>query len=131
MAMFNPYQQYEKQSVMTASPGELTLMLYNGCIKFIKMGIKYIGEGNIEKAHNSIVRSQDIIDELTVTLDMQYEISENFQTLYDYMGRRLVEANISKDVEILEEVEGLMTELRDTWAEAIKRNRQQRYGNNG
>lgn len=128
MAMFNPYQQYEQQSVMTASPGELTLMLYNGCIKFIKMGIQHIEQKDIEKAHNAIVRAQDIIDELAVTLDMQYEISEPMQKLYDYMGRRLIEANISKDIYILKEVEGLMVELRDTWADAIKINRQQRYG---
>lgn len=128
MAMFNPYQQYEQQSVMTASPGELTLMLYNGCIKFIKMGIKYIEEDNIEKANNAIIRAQDIVNELTVTLDMEYEISEQLQLLYEYMGRRLIEANISKDMGILQEVEGLMAELRDTWAEVIKLNRQQRYG---
>lgn len=128
MAMFNPYQQYEQQSVMTASPGELTLMLYNGCIKFIKKGIKYIEEDNIEKANNAIIRAQDIVNELTVTLDMEYEISEQLQLLYEYMGRRLIEANISKDMGILQEVEGLMAELRDTWAEVIKLNRQQRYG---
>ena len=113
---------------MTASPGELTLMLYNGCIKFIKMGIKYIEEDNIEKANNAIIRAQDIVNELTVTLDMEYEISEQLQLLYEYMGRRLIEANISKDMGILREVEGLMAELRDTWAEVIKLNRQQRYG---
>jgi len=128
MAMFNPYQQYEKQSVMTASPGELTLMLYNGCIKFIKMGIKYIEEGNIGEANNAIQKAQDIINELAVTLDMEYEIAEQMYLLYEYMERRLIEANISKDMEILHEVEELIVELRDTWAEVIKLNRQQRYG---
>lgn len=131
MAMFNPYQQYENQSVMTASPGELTLMLYNGCIKFIKMGIQFIEEQETEKAHNAILRAQAIIEELEVTLDMQYELSESIQQLYDYMGRRLVEANISKDLDILQEVKELMVELRDTWMEVIKINRQQRYGNDG
>ncbi|HHW70658.1 MAG TPA: flagellar export chaperone FliS [Clostridiales bacterium] len=128
MAMFNPYQQYEKQSVMTASPGELTLMLYNGCIKFIKMGIKYIEEGNIGEANNAIQKAQDIINELAVTLDMEYEIAEQMYLLYEYMERRLIEANISKDMGILHEVEELIVELRDTWAEVIKLNRQQRYG---
>ena len=131
MAMFNPYKQYENQSVMTASPGELTLMLYNGCIKFIKMGIQYIEDREIEKAHNSILRAQNIIDELAVTLDMQYEMSESIGKLYDYMGSRLVEGNITKDIEILRQVEELMGELRDTWMEVIKINRQQRYGNDG
>lgn len=131
MAMFNPYQQYENQSVMTASPGELTLMLYNGCIKFVKIGIQFIEEQEIERAHNAILRAQAIIDELEITLDMQHEISGSIQKLYDYMGRRLIEANISKDIEILKEVEGLMVELRDTWMEVIKINRQQRYGNDG
>lgn len=131
MAMFNPYRQYENQSVMTASPGELTLMLYNGCIRFIKQAIKCIEDGEIEKAHNSILRSQDIIEELSVTLDSQYDISESMGQLYEYMSSRLVEGNMTKEIEILQEVEGLMGELRDTWAEVIKLNRQQVYGHEG
>lgn len=131
MATVNPYQQYQEQSVMTASPGELTLMLYNGCIKFINQAKLFIEQKNIEKANNAIIRAQDIIQELMVTLNMDYEISKNLAALYDYMNRRLIDANISKDTQILEEILDMVTELRDTWIEVIKKTRKQMYGNRG
>ena len=129
MSTLNPYQQYQEQSIKTASPGELTLMLYNGCIKFINQAKQFIEQKDIEKANNAIVRAQDIIQELLVTLNMDYEISKNLAALYDFMYRRLIDANISKDVEALDEVLDLVTELRDTWKEVIKKTRQQVYGN--
>lgn len=121
MAAVNPYQQYQEQSIMTASPGELTLMLYNGCIKFIKQAKLYIEEKDIEKANNAIIRAQDIIYELMSTLNMDYEISNNMMALYDYMNRRLIDANISKDIKVLDEVLNLTVEFRDTWMEVIKK----------
>ncbi len=129
MSTLNPYQQYQEQSIKTASPGELTLMLYNGCIKFINQAKQFIEQKDIEKANNAIIRAQDIIQELLVTLNMDYEISKNLAALYDFMYRRLIDANISKDVEALDEVLDLVTELRDTWKEVIKKTRQQVYGN--
>lgn len=129
MSTLNPYQQYQEQSIKTASPGELTLMLYNGCIKFINQAKQFIEQKDIEKANNAIIRAQDIIQELLVTLNMGYEISKNLAALYDFMYRRLIDANISKDVEALDEVLDLVTELRDTWKEVIKKTRQQVYGN--
>lgn len=131
MSTLNPYQQYQEQSIKTASPGELTLMLYNGCIKFINQAKLFIEQKNIEKANNAIIRAQDIIQELMVTLNMDYEISKNLAALYDYMNRRLIDANISKDTQILEEILDMVTELRDTWIEVIKKTRKQMYGNRG
>lgn len=104
-------------------------MLYNGCIKFINQAKQFIEQKDIEKANNAIIRAQDIIQELLVTLNMGYEISKNLAALYDFMYRRLIDANISKDVEALDEVLDLVTELRDTWKEVIKKTRQQVYGN--
>ena len=123
MAIANPYQQYQQQSVMTASPGELTLMLYNGCIKFIRQAKLGIEAGDIERANNSIIRCQDILEELMVTLKPEYDISASLSALYDYMYNRLIDANIGKDLSILDEVLEMVTEIRDTWAEAIKINR--------
>jgi flagellar protein FliS len=131
MAITNPYQQYRQQSVMTASPGELTLMMYNGCIRFIKQAIQHIKDKDVEGAHNAIVRVQDIVSELMLSLNMDYQVSDNLMSLYDYIFRRLVEANTKKDTEILEEVLGLITELRDTWAEAVKITRKQIYSKEG
>jgi flagellar protein FliS len=120
MAINNPYAQYKQNMAMTAPPQELTLMLYDGAIKFIKQAIMYTQEKKYDKASHFNVRAQDIISELNTTLDMQYEISHNLRSLYDYMMRRLVEANIKKDANILDEVLGFVTELRDTWKEAMK-----------
>lgn len=127
MAINNPYQQYQQQSVMTASPGELVVMLYNGCIRFIKQAMECIESKDLEGAHKAIIRAQDIILEFMTTLDMKYEISHNLLALYDYLHRRLVEANTKKDVVILEEVLTFVTELRDTWAEVVKITRKQIY----
>ncbi|MGI6707444.1 MAG: flagellar export chaperone FliS [Clostridia bacterium] len=128
MAMGNPYLQYQKQSVTTASPGELTLMLYNGCIKFIKKASAAGQDKNIPQMHENIIKAQNIITEFMSTLDMEYDVSKSLMVLYDYMRRRLIEANLKKDQEILEEVLGLVTELRDTWEEVVRLNRLQSYG---
>lgn len=131
MSMRNPYKSYEQNSVNTASPGELTLMLYNGCLKFINFAKRAIQENNIAEKNINLQKAQSIINELMVTLNMDYEISKNMMGLYDYMNRRLIEANIKNDIEILEEVESLMTEFRDTWNQAIQMNRQKQYAQGG
>ncbi|MCU1807052.1 flagellar export chaperone FliS [Cytobacillus firmus] len=131
MAISNPYQSYQQNSVNTASPGELTLMLYNGCLKFIHQAKKAIEEKNIEMKNTNIQKAQSIIQELMVTLNMDIEVSKNMMSLYDFMNRRLMEANIKNDASILDEVEGLVTEFRDTWKEVIQVNRQKQFSQGG
>lgn len=121
----NASNQYQQNMINTASPQELTLMLYNGLVKFLKISIQSIEEKNIEKANNYIIRSQDIILEFMCTLDMKYEISKSLMPLYDYMNMRLIEGNSKKDKEIVTEILGFAEELRDTWAEAMKLAKQQ------
>jgi flagellar protein FliS len=118
------YSQYKENSVNTASPEELTLMLYNGLVKFIMMAIHEVEGKNIEKANVAITKAERIIVEFQATLDLKYEVSENLDLMYDYMYRRLTEANIQKDKEILEEVLEFSKDLRDTWAKAMKIARQ-------
>ncbi|MFJ5790440.1 flagellar export chaperone FliS [Lysinibacillus sp. NPDC097279] len=120
---------YKQNSVTTASPGELTLMLYNGCLKFLNKAKLAIQEKNIQDKNTNLLKAQAIISELMATLNMDIEVSKNMLALYEYMNRRLVEANIQNDVSIIEEVEGLVTEFRDTWKEVIRINRQQQFGN--
>lgn len=124
MALNNPYAKYREQAINTATPEELTLMLYDGCIKFINISKVAIEEKNIELANSNIQKAQNIISELMVTLNMDVEVSKNLMALYDYYNRRLVEANIKKDSDILEEVKVFITELRDTWKEAMVLSRQ-------
>ncbi|SFA48416.1 flagellar protein FliS [Anoxybacillus pushchinoensis] len=127
----NPYQSYQTNAVQTASPGELTLMLYNGCLKFIAQAKKAIEEKNIEARNTNLLKAQKIIQELMVTLNMEYEVAKSMMTMYDYMYRRLVEANIKSDITILEEVEGYVKEFRDTWKQVIQINRQRQYAQGG
>jgi len=121
----NPYQQYQQNTVNTSTPQELTLMLYNGLVRFLKLACQGVEEADIEKANNNIIKSQNIILEFMSTLDMQYEMSEELFLLYEYMNRRLLEANMKKDKLILEEVTVYAEELRDTWAQAMKLAKQQ------
>jgi len=116
----NGYNQYKENSIITAAPEELTLMLFNGLVKFLMQGQKAIEAKNIEKSNSSIIRAQAIVKEFQATLDMNYEVSENLDSIYDYMYRRLVEANLKKDSSIIEEVLGYARELRDAWAQAMK-----------
>jgi flagellar protein FliS len=117
---YNAYNQYKENSIQTSSPEELTLMLYNGLVKFIMRGIDSIDKKNMQEAHNNIIRAQDIITEFMYTLDMRYELSASLNSIYDYMLRRLIEANLAKDKSILEEVLGFAKILRDTWEQAMK-----------
>lgn len=123
------YNAYKQNSITTASPGELTLMLYNGCIKFLHYAKKAMEENNVTIKNTNLQKAQSIISELMITLNMEYEISHQMYSLYDYMNRRLIEANIKNDIEIVDEVIGLVTEFRDTWKEVIALNRQKQYQN--
>lgn len=128
-AQTSAHNAYKQNSVTTASPGELTLMLYNGCLKFLNKSKLAIEEKNIQDKNTNLQKAQAIISELMSTLNMNIEISKNMMALYEYMNNRLVEANIRNDITIIEEVEGLVTEFRDTWKEVIRINRQQQFGN--
>lgn len=114
------YDQYKENSVNTAQPEELTLMLYNGLIKFIMKAQYCISKNDIPKAHENIIKAQNIVLEFMSTLDRKYEISESLMLLYDYMNRRLIEANLHKDINILNEVLDFSKQLRDTWEQAMK-----------
>lgn len=120
MAMRNPYSQYANSAVFTASKEELTLMLYEGALKFTNQAIIAIDNHDMEKANDLIQRVQNIVRELQVTLDRKYDISKSLEALYDYMYRRLVTANIKKDKAILEEMRDYLREFRDMWKQAMQ-----------
>ena len=127
MAVNNPYQVYQQNSVTTASPGELTIMLYNGCLKFIAKAKQSIETKNIQERNTNIQKAQNIIRELMVTLDMGYDVSRSMMALYEFINQRLTDANIRNDIAALEEAEGLVKDFRDTWKQAIQINRQQQH----
>ena len=106
---------------MTASPAELTLMLYEGAIKFCNIAIMGVEQKDISKAHTNIIKTEKIVDYLRTTLNMKYPVAQEFENIYVYLGRRLVEANLKKDKEILEEVNTHLHSLRDTWKEVMRK----------
>ena len=124
MALPNAYAQYNNSKVLTASPAELTLMLYDGAIKFCNIAEVAIEEKDIQKAHNNIRKVQIIIGYLQSTLDTKYPVAQDFINIYDYLSQRLVEANVKKDKEILEEVNMHLHSVRDNWKEVMRVNRE-------
>ena len=120
MSMINPAAAYRNQQIMMASPEQLTLMLYDGAIRFLRASITAIDAKDIEKAHEMNMRTQEIVREFRDTLNMDIELSANWDQLYEFMEYRLVEGNMKQDKAMLQEVFDLLKEMRDTWAEAMK-----------
>jgi flagellar protein FliS len=120
--MNNPYQQYKQTAINTARPEDLVLMLYEGGIKFINKAVIAINDKNVQEAHACIKRTEDIVEQLMLGLDFKRggQIATDLEALYDYMKRRLIEANIKKDISILEEMLGMFRDFRETWMQAIK-----------
>ncbi|MCT4798074.1 flagellar export chaperone FliS [Exiguobacterium profundum] len=116
----NPYAAYQNSAVTTANPQELTLMLYDGALKFMRLAKLAIDQGNPDLKNVNIQKTQAIFRELRLTLNKDIAVSANLDSLYDYMWRRLVDANVKNDTAILDEVLDFTTELRDTWKEAMK-----------
>lgn len=115
----NPYQKYKETSINTASKEEITLMLYEGCIKFMNLARIGIEEKNIQKANENLIKAQNIVTELDITLNMDIPISKNFHQLYDFVLSRLIDANIKKDVAFIDDAKLVMVDLRDGWKEAM------------
>lgn len=124
MALPNAYAQYQNNKVMTASPAELTLMLYDGAIKFCNLAITAVEQRDIQKAHTNIIKVEKIIDYLRQTLDMKYPVAQDFENIYAYLSKCLVEANMKKDMEILNEVNTHLHSVRDNWKEVMRINRE-------
>lgn len=113
----NPYDQYRQTQINTANQGKLIVMLYEGAIKFLNIAIENMQPKSYDIVNTNIIKAQDIITELMLSLNMKEggDVSNNLMSLYVYFKKRLIEANVNKDSEIIKEVLKLMTELRDAW----------------
>ena len=129
--MVNAAEAYRRQQILNAPPEQLTLMLYNGCLKFIDEGIAALQEKNYETANNSLQKAQRIISEFRLTLNMEYEIAHQLLPLYNYVYDRLVEGNIRSDISKIDEAKGIIVELRDAWVEAMKKARAEKGDGKG
>jgi len=116
-------KEYKENSINTATPAKLVEMLYSGALVFLTSAKKALEEKKYSIVNEKIIRVEDIILELNISLDMEIggEISQNLRALYTYIYKRLLEANQKKDLLIIEEVHGYISELRDTWVEAMKK----------
>lgn len=128
MALPNPYARYNDSKVLTASPAELTLLLYEGAIKFCNIAIIGIEQNDIQKAHTNIRKVEKIIEEFRSTLDRKYAVAEDFDRVYVYLLQRLLEANVKKDKAVLEEVNMHLRSMRDTWKEVMHINKEKGRG---
>lgn len=118
----NPYlKQYQQTQVQTASPEKLLIMLYDGAIQFLNKARMAMQNKDIEGTHNNIIGAQRIISEFMNTLDLKTggEVAQNLYNLYEYLHYRLVQANIKKDVEMVDEVLVHLKDLKQTWEQAI------------
>jgi len=117
----NPAQAYGNNKITTASPAELTLMLYEGAIKFSNLAMMGLEKGDYETVNTNIQKTRAIIVELTSTLDHKYPVAEDFQRLYDYIFVLLVEANMQKDKELLERALDELRDIRDIWKQIMSK----------
>jgi flagellar protein FliS len=118
----NAYQVYRQTQTQTAAPGELVLMLYRGALRFLSTAIDAIENKDIVAAHNGLMKAQAIVNELNDTLDLERggEVASNLRRIYEYMNRRLLEANIRKDVQPAREIQKLLREMLPAWEAAVK-----------
>ena len=120
----NAAEAYKRQQIMTATPEALTLMLYNGCLTFMREGKEAIEAKQYEQANTSLQKAQQIISEFRITLNMDYDISHQLMPLYNYCYDRLVEGNMKSDPALVQEAIDIIKELRDAWVLAMKKARQ-------
>lgn len=118
--MTNAASLYQGSAINTATPAELTLMLYNGAIKFCNQAAIGIEEKNIEKANNNLIKAQNIIWELQGTLDFKYGVAKDFDLIYKKISQNLIMANLRKDIDSLNEAIEDIRGLRDVWAQVMK-----------
>lgn len=115
------YQMYRQTQVSTASQGELLLMLFDGAIRFARQAQEHMAEGKLEEASKKLIRAQDIVDELILALDLSVgEIAESLQQLYTYIHDLLVQANVKKEPEVVDEALHMLSELRETWGQVVE-----------
>lgn len=119
MIQKNPYAAYNNSKIQTATPAELTLLLYEGAIKFTNIAIVAMEKNDVQKAHDNIMKTENIIEEFQATLDHKYPVAKDFDAVYSYLLKRLFDANIRKDPETLEEVLKHLRTMRDTWKEVM------------
>ena len=123
VVLAKPAETYKKQSALTATGVDLIIMLYDALKKFLILGRRSIEKGDIQGAHDSLTKSQLIVEELLNSLDMNFPISNELMALYDYLLDRFREANLKKEVGPILEAIPVVDDLRSAWMEVSAQNR--------
>lgn len=121
MALPNAYSNYANTKVQTATPAQLTLMLYDGAVKFCNLAISGLDEHDYYKTNENIKKVNRIIEEFRATLNFKYPVAKDFDKVYEYISKKLLEANIHKNRDMLVEVLSHLRTMRETWIEVMKR----------
>ena len=119
----NPYETYKQQSVMTMTPGQILIAVYDELIKQLNIAILSFENNDMMEINRSLQKSQRIINELRATLNYDYEISKNLEDIYNFLNRAIMNANIKKDPSDLKDVLEIATGLRDAFSTAEKSTR--------
>jgi flagellar protein FliS len=119
-SLANPYEQYRQQNVMVAHPVELIIMLYDGCIKQLKLAGMAIKDDDLQQANGALQKAQDIISELIMSLDFHYPLAKELMNIYDFLINSIVEINISKNKESIEPLVEILGELKKAWTHVLK-----------
>jgi flagellar secretion chaperone FliS len=121
MSVYSPSRAiaYKEQSILTATPGQLVVMLYDGCLRFLNQAAYAMRDGDTAVAGNRLSRAEAIIDELLTTLDLEQGgvIASRLQGIYVFCNRHLLEARSQRDPEMIDKVADLLGELRESWAQ--------------
>jgi flagellar protein FliS len=128
MAIPNSYMSYKENSITTAGPEELVVLMYKGLEKFIKQGLLYVEQRNYERANEVLLKAQDIVNELMLSLDMDMDISHQLYMLYDFVLVSIREGNVEKECSKLQGALGIVKGLREAWEGALVSVRQIKYG---
>lgn len=127
MSYYSGYEKYKSQKILTAGPGELILMMYDGTIKQLKLAEMYIREGDFEQSNNSLIKAQNIVNELIRSLNFEYSLANQLLKIYEFILNELVIINIRKQEERIKPILELLEELRNTWAQTIQMTRTGTY----
>jgi len=114
------YAQYRDQRILTASPGDLILLLYDGGIRQVRLARLAIQDNKMGDASVALIKAQEIVEELMAGLDFEIDLAHDLFRLYDYLLHRLTQANLEKDDAAAQEAETMLVELRQTWAEVVQ-----------
>lgn len=126
--MQNPYARYKEQSVMTMTQGDMVNLLFEETVNRLNKGLYCLSAKDFEGSNTHFKKAQAIIGHLSSTLDRKYEVSQGLDALYEYFAYQILQTNIRKDPQPVEEILPMITELKEAFAQADRQVRMSHTG---